>query len=267
MDLQHEIEQLKPWFHNIHLPDGSQTAPEHFLGDFPSFKWELIKKYIPEDLSRWTALDIGCNAGFYSLEMAKRGAKVLGIDLDLHYLKQAQLIMKFFNFQDKVKLKNQQVYDLARDDKKYDLVWFMGVFYHLRYPLLALDIIAQKTKKLLVFQSLTMPGDEHPHEISHDYKINDRNEMLKSSWPKMAFIEQKLNNDPTNWWAPNPAAVEAMLRSSGFKIIARPGQEIYICKPDPDNPPVAATWNRSEYLSAIGKDWKDSLKIKTGVHN
>jgi tRNA (mo5U34)-methyltransferase len=266
VDLQQEIRKLEPWFHNIHLPDGSQTAPEHFLGDFPSFKWEILKDYIPEDLSTWSALDIGCNAGFYTLELAKRGAKVVGIDLDLHYLNQAKWVMKNFGFQHKVKLKNKQVYDLAKDETKYDLVWFMGVFYHLRYPLLALDIIAQKTNKLLVFQSLTMPGDE-PHIISENYKINDREEMLRNSWPKLAFIEQKLNNDPTNWWAPNPACVEAMMRSSGFKIIARPGHEMYICIPDSENPPVAATWNRSEYLSAIGKEWKNTLSIKTGFHN
>lgn len=149
----------------------------------------------------------------------------------------------------------------VKDDKKYDIIWFMGLFYHLRYPLLALDIIAQKTNKMLVFQTLMMPG-EPEHEIKEDYNINDRNEMLKSSWPKMSFIEKSLNGDPTNWWAPNSACVEAMLRTCGFKIIARPADEIYICEPDPIKAAVSSDWNQSEYLAAVGKAWKNELDGK-----
>ena len=58
-----------------------------------------------------------------------------------------------------------QVYDLARSTQKYDLVWFMGVFYHLRYPFLALDIVSRVTSKLLVFQSMTLRSPE-------EYKVN-----------------------------------------------------------------------------------------------
>src|SRR5918999_1831455 len=88
-DVRQEIERLGPWFHNLHLPDGTQTAPDHFLGDFPAFKWRQLAACLPEDLSEWTALDIGCHAGFYSFELARRGAQVTGIDVDPHYLAQA----------------------------------------------------------------------------------------------------------------------------------------------------------------------------------
>src|SRR3954462_11362701 len=81
---------LGPWFHNLHLPDGVQTAPDHPLGDFPSFKWRELAPALPADLTGWRALDIGCNAGFYSFELAGRGAEVVGIDLDEHYLRQAR---------------------------------------------------------------------------------------------------------------------------------------------------------------------------------
>jgi len=92
--LKEKINALSPWFHNLHLPGNVQTAPQHFFGDFPKFKWEQFKKQIPNKLDGWTALDIGCNAGFYSFELAKRGANVLGIDLDPHYLKQAKWAAK-----------------------------------------------------------------------------------------------------------------------------------------------------------------------------
>src|SRR4051795_11724773 len=83
------VAELGPWFHNLHLPDGRQTAPEHPLGDFPAFKWREIASSLPEDLSGRTVLDIGCNAGFYSFALARQGARVVGIEPDERYLAQA----------------------------------------------------------------------------------------------------------------------------------------------------------------------------------
>ena len=85
-----EILALGPWFHNLHLPDGAQTAPGHALGDFPAFKWLELAPHIPADLSGWSALDIGCNAGFYTFELARRGAHVTGIDVEPLFLRQAE---------------------------------------------------------------------------------------------------------------------------------------------------------------------------------
>jgi tRNA (mo5U34)-methyltransferase len=258
-----KIDSLKPWFHNLHLPDGTQTAPGHFLGDFPRFKWEQIKKSIPKNLTGWTALDIGCNAGFYSFELAKRGAKVLGIDLDPHYLRQARWAAKQMGLSDVVSFRQMQVYDLARMKRSFDLVIFMGVFYHLRYPMLALDIVTQKVARMMVFQTLTMPGEEVYHP-KPDMTLDERKQMLKKGWPLMAFIEKRLANDPTNWWAPNHAAIEAMLRTCGLKVTQRPGHEIYITRPDPLLKGVATDWNRSEYLSAIGQEWMATVETKVG---
>jgi tRNA (mo5U34)-methyltransferase len=259
--LKSTIESLKPWFHNLHLPGNVQTAPGHFFGDFPKFKWEQFKKNIPADLEGWTALDIGCNAGFYSFELAKRGASVLGIDLDPHYLKQAKWAAKELNLSDKVSFKQMQVYDLAKLNRNFDIVIFMGVFYHLRYPMLALDIVTQKVKKMMVFQTLTMPGEEVLN-VKDDMDIYDRKQMLKKGYPQMAFIEKKLAADPTNWWAPNHSCILAMLRTCGMSVIATPGHEIYIAKPDPQQTAVSTGWNSSEYLSAIGQDWKEKLVNK-----
>lgn len=259
--LDNKIQELGPWFHNIHLPDGTQTVPDHFLGDFPKFKWEEIKGNIPEDISGWQVLDIGCNAGFYSIQLAKRGANVLGVDLDPHYLRQAQWVVEQYGLQDKITLERKQVYDLAHDARTFDLIIFMGVLYHLRYPLLALDIITQKARNLMVFQTLSMP-EKGSIEIKPNYSINDRDEMLHPGWPKMAFIENKLNNDITNWWAPNEACIEAMLRTCGMKVIDKPGDEIFICQLNPERQADINTWNRSEYLSAIGAEWKNHTQSK-----
>jgi tRNA (mo5U34)-methyltransferase len=259
--LKAEIESLKPWFHNLHLPNGVQTAPDHYFGDFPKFKWEDIKKSIPEDLNGWTALDIGCNAGFYTFELAQRGAQVMGIDLDPHYLKQARWAAGAMGLQDKVEFRQMQVYDLAKLDQKFDLIIFMGVFYHLRYPMLALDIVTQKLNKMMVFQTLTMPGEEVFH-TQPDMTIDERKQMLEKGWPVMAFIEKRLANDPTNWWAPNHSCIEAMLRTCGLKVTSRPGHEMYIAEPDASLTAVVNDWNHSEYLSAIGQEWMETLDSK-----
>ena len=82
--------ELGPWFHNLDLR-GVQTAPDHFLGDYPAVKWRSFADAIPADLAGRSVLDIGCNAGFYAMEMKRRGAeRVVGIDFDDDYLAQAR---------------------------------------------------------------------------------------------------------------------------------------------------------------------------------
>lgn len=256
------IKSLEPWFHNIHLPDGKQTAPDHFLGDFPNFKWQDIKKSIPEDLSGWKVLDVGCNAGFYSIELAKRGAEVTGIDLDEHYLKQAKWTAEQFGLDDRITFKQMQVYDLAHTEEQFDLVWFMGVFYHLRYPMLALDILSQKTKKMMVFQTLALPGKAEM-EIPNDIDFHGREIMKTEAWPSLSFIENSLAGDPTNWWAPNHQGIKSLLRSCGFEVSSTPEDETYVAEKNTSLISSSDTWNYSEYLSAVGKDWKKEVAKKT----
>jgi tRNA (mo5U34)-methyltransferase len=250
--LQQEIERLGPWFHNLHLPDGTQTAPDHFLGDFPAFKWRKLADVVPQDLTGWTALDIGCNAGFYTFELARRGARVTGIDVDPHYLAQARWASRQFGVQDRVEFRQMQVYELAQEDVSFDLVLFMGVFYHLRYPMLGLDIVAQKVRRQMVFQTLSMPGEE-VFEKTHGRDLMDREVLREPGWPRMAFLEHHFAGDPTNWWVPNRAGIEAMLRSAGMRIVDRPETEIYLCEPDPEHPSCVTTWNAEELRAATGR--------------
>jgi tRNA (mo5U34)-methyltransferase len=249
--LELEIAELGPWFHNLHLPDGSQTAPQHPLGDFPRFKWQQIAPHLPEDVRGWRILDIGCNAGFYSFALAQWGACVTGIDADPHYLRQARWAATQYGLSARVTFVQQQVYELARGPDTYDLILFMGVFYHLRYPLLALDIVAKKVKRLLVFQTLTMPGEE-VYAGEQDGGIDERAAMREPGWPKMAFIEHRFAGDPTNWWIPNHAAVEAMLRSSGLRVVQRPGHEIYLCQPDATSLAPTPALAAAQFTAALG---------------
>jgi tRNA (mo5U34)-methyltransferase len=227
-----ELASFGEWFHNLHLPDGRQTAPDHPLGDFPAFKWRQLAPALPEDLSGWTALDVGCNAGFYSFELARRGARVTAVDVDERYLRQAAWARRQFRLESRVELHRLHVYDLIALEERFDLVLFLGVLYHLRYPLLALDAVADLAERLLVVQTLTDGGDARV-EPPEDLPFEERRRLGEPGWPAAAFVEHRLAGDPTNWWVPNEACVEAMLRSAGLEVAARPGHELWVCRPVP----------------------------------
>src|SRR5205085_10451960 len=133
---------------------------------------------------------------------------------DEGYLRQARWAADRLGFAcragaaDRVRFERMQVYDLARRDERFDLVLFMGVLYHLRYPMLGLDIVCQKVDRLLLFQTLTTPGDEVFTETAgRDFA--QRHMLRETGWPKMAFFEHGFSGDFTNWWAPNHAGCEA----------------------------------------------------------
>ena len=227
-DLEARIRALGEWFHNLEL-GGVQTAPHHFLGDYPRAKFARFAHAIPRDLTGRTVLDIGCNAGFYSLEMKRRGAaRVVGIDSDERYLAQARLAAEVSGLE--IELRSLSVYDVAQLGERFDVVIFMGVLYHLRHPLLALDLIHEHVARdLLVFQSMQR-GSEAVGEVERDYPFTRTDILARDDFPKMFFIERRYVNDPTNWWIPNRACTEAMLRSAGFAILEHPEDEVYICR-------------------------------------
>ena len=237
-DLAARIEELAPWFHNMEL-DGVWTAPDHFLGNYPHFKFERFAHALPADLSGKTVLDIGCNAGFYSMEMARRGAeRVVGIDSDPRYLAQARLAADTLGFGDRIELRQLDVYDVGALGERFDVVVFMGVHYHLRHPLLALDLIhAHAAADMMIFQTLQR-GSSEIIEVAEDHPFYEEGALKpptyfdEPGYPKLHFIERAYAHDWTNWWAPNRACAEAMLRASGFRIeqVIPDEDGIYICR-------------------------------------
>ena len=226
--VREKIDELGPWFHNLELL-GVPTAPEHFLGDYPTVKWRGFAHAVPKDLTGKTVLDIGCNAGFYSMEMKRRGAgRVVGIDSEELYLSQARFAAEVNGLD--IEFRNLSVYDVAKLGEKFDFVIFMGVLYHLRHPLLALDLLYEHVVgDLLLFQSMQRGSTEvEEPEVNHHFWETDL--FDRPGWPKMFFIEHRYADDPTNWWVPNAAGAEAMLRSAGFTIVEHPEQEVYLCR-------------------------------------
>ena len=225
--LEERVRALGGWFHNMKLA-GVETAPDHFLGDYPAFQWRRLRPALPQDLSGRSVLDIGCNAGFFAIEMKRLGAaRVVGIDHDPRYLAQARLAAEVTGVE--IELRELSVYDVAALGERFDIVLFMGVLYHLRHPLLALDLIhGHVARDLFVCQTLERGSDE-VEQPDEDHDFEERAIFDRPGFPRLHFVEHRYAGDPTNWWIPNRACSEAMLRSAGFTIMRRPTEEIYLC--------------------------------------
>ncbi len=226
--IRQRVDALSPWFHDMDL-NGVRTAPDHFLPGYPASKFRRFAHALPADMTGKSVLDIGCNAGFYSLEMKRRGAaRVLGVDFDDRYLDQARLAAEVEGAD--IEFRKLSVYDLAALGERFDLVIFMGVLYHLRHPLLALDLIFEHVADdLLLFQSMQR-GSKAAYPVQADYDFNETQHFDEPGYPKMHFIEHEYAHDWTNWWAPNAACSAAMLRSSGFEIVDHPESEVFLCR-------------------------------------
>ncbi len=198
MNLREEVAKIN-WFHSIDLGGGVVTPGSVD----PHLTLERIG--LPEDLRGLTVIDIGANNGFYSFEAERRGAKVLAIDSycwrDDNIWGQAGFNLARRALDSKVDDMFIDVYDLCPERVgTFDLVLFLGVLYHLRHPLLALERVLSITGNQLILETHV--------------------DMLSTKHPAMRFYPGKdLVNDPTNWWGPNPPAVVAMLKDVGFREV------------------------------------------------
>lgn len=226
-EIESAVRSLGPWFHNLDL-NGVLTAPEHFLGDYPRQKFQRFAHVIPDDLSGMSVLDVGCNAGFYTLEMKRRGAdRVVGVDSDERYLEQARFAARVTGLE--VEFRKLSVYEVDQLGERFDFVIFMGVLYHLRHPLLALDLLWEyAVGEKLLFQSM-LRGRLDLFVPEEDYPFSNEKVFEEMPWPRMFFIENRYAADPTNWWVPDASCVTAMLRSAGFDPATRAEDEVFLC--------------------------------------
>jgi tRNA (mo5U34)-methyltransferase len=229
-----QVQALGPWFHDLEI-HGVRTAPDHPLGNFLRELWDSVSPFFPEDMTGKTVLDIGCNAGFYSQRMHERGARVTGIDHDPRYLAQARFAAQQLGYD--IEFRQLDVYDVEQLETRFDYVIFMGVLYHLRHPLLALERVARMPRERVVVQCMVRGVPADGLAVRPDYPITDTGVFHDARFPAMYFVEGSYAGDPTNWWIPNEAGLAAMLRSAGLRIEAHPAREVYVCAPSGDAAP------------------------------
>lgn len=229
--LLEELNTLGNWHHKIYLGNGKFTT-ENQSAPNPEEKWKLLEPYVPEDLSGKTVLDLGCNSGYFSVQMKKRGAqKVVSVDNEDLALNQANFLSRWFNVELEFVKQEAHIYCLTTEEQ-FDYVLFLGLFYHLKYPVLVLDRLAEMTKSRLYFQSAVAGPKVSEYTPKDNYSMEEANEINKQeNFPKLLFIETKFRGGPGNWWLPNDSAMMALLRSANLNIVARPAQAIYVCEP------------------------------------
>lgn len=198
-DLRSRVAELR-WYHTIDLGEGIVTEG---ADDTPQ---RLARLDLPESLAGLTVLDIGAWDGFFSFECERRGAsRVVAAD---HYSWSASGWGTKAGFQLAREVLGSRVEDIDIDVMDlspervgtFDLVLFLGVLYHLRHPLLALERVASVTGKTLMVETVV--------------------DMVGFGRPAAAFYPaRELNNDPTNWWGPNVPAVLGMLAAVGFERV------------------------------------------------
>lgn len=254
--LKKRIEELGRWYQNFNL-NGILTHPEH--PEYPECRWQLIEHYLPKDLTGKTVLDLGCNAGWFAMKMKERGADyVLGVDVSPTGIEQAKFISEYLGLS--VDYKQINIYEfVSKNQRKFDFVLFLGLFYHLRYPLLVLDKMAEITRERLYFQTVIvgkppitadnpdLPWEERKLVLADDFEDDEKKDFNHPDYPKTFFIEEKYGHDYSNWWFSNETCVYAMLRSAGFKSIIKSGADVFIC--DPPNPEYIK--NKNEDFSYV----------------
>jgi tRNA (mo5U34)-methyltransferase len=227
-DIERRVRDLEPWYHNLDLR-GVPTNPDN--PDYPLSRWRLLEPHVAPDLTGKTVLDLGCNAGYFSLRMRERGAEVLGVDWFPEAIEQARFAAQVLGIDVEYRLQN--IYEFVlNEDRPFDYVLFLGVFYHLRYPLLILDQLARMTGEMLLFQTVIKePAEAADLAVPHDLSSADLATILHPAFPRMYFVEQALDGAANNWFICNRSCVEAVLRSSGFANIRHAGEDCWVCAP------------------------------------
>lgn len=184
------------WWHSIDLGNGQVTPGVHSLAELQNLYRELE---LPEDLTGRSLLDIGCWDGFYTFETERHGARVTSVDCwrPRNFFAAREMLNS------KAEFHELNVYDLGQDKiGSFDIVLFMGVLYHLRHPLLALERVCEVTRDFAIIES---------HIID---------KMRDSDGSVMEFYEfDELGGQYDNWWAPNVECMAQMARSAGFARI------------------------------------------------
>lgn len=181
------------WFHKYELLPGLMTNGPGSITE----QERNIYFRIPEDLSGKRVLDIGCADGYFTFLAESRGASVVAIDAWPHQ----GFFLAHEVRQSKVEFYQMDLYDLQPDTfGTFDIVFFMGVYYHLKNPILALERVASLTRELAIIESqiANLPGFEDVG-VSHFYEH-----------------EELAPGDPTNWWVPNVPCLLQTVRAAGF---------------------------------------------------
>ena len=191
---QRQIERLSKlgWYHSIELPDGT-VIPGH--QSLEQQRKRLSQFPLPQDLRGKKVLDIGAWDGWFSFEMERRGAQVLAVDA----AKNTRLLEARSILGSKIDYHIADICRLTwRDVGTFDIVLFLGVLYHVKHPILALENVCGMTGDFACIESFVSDPDP-------------------AALPVMEYYETtELRGQLDNWVGPNAACLLAFTRTAGF---------------------------------------------------
>ncbi|MEM7351098.1 MAG: class I SAM-dependent methyltransferase [Acidobacteriota bacterium] len=190
------------WYHQIELVPGVTTPGCHNS----SLGLEYLEAMgLPADCTGQRVLDIGCMDGFFAFEMERRGAEVVGLDYADPEITGFSIASRVLG--SRVEHRTDNVYELGPESfGTFDIVLFLGVLYHLRNPMLALDRIRTVIKDggLLFVET----------------QLSTEPEVHRSTTPLWHYFPRStLHQDGTNKWAPNPAGLRSVIEECEFEVL------------------------------------------------
>lgn len=188
----------KGWWHSFELPDGTEIKG---VCDLAGLKDRIGQFPIPRDLRGKRVLDIGTWDGWFAFEMERRGAEVVAVDCwDNPLFREMHARLS-----SRVDYRQFDMYQLTPDRiGRFDIVLFMGVLYHLKHPLLALERVCALTTDLAAVDSFILREEHRP-----GHKPTQR--------PMMEFYEtNEMGGQTDNWVGPNLECLLAFCRTAGF---------------------------------------------------
>ncbi len=229
------------FFHVIELPDGRVTPGVTDHRDQP----RLLGIDAPGAV-RGRVLDVGANDGFWSFWAERAGAsEVLAVDVesyaDYDWGHQRPVPGAHDNtekrrtfdalreqFRSSVRREKATVYELSPERHGlFDLIFFYGVLYHLRHPLLALDRLRKVCSGALIVET----------------HVANRAPFV----PSMLFYWDDVFDGPTNWCGPSEACVATWMRSAGFDMVYR--EEVA----------YDAYSTRQRFVGTLTEEWRNRM--------
>ncbi len=214
-EIQRRVERLGPWFHCIDLGGGLVTKTRSAVGEpveHPQPTWEKVRAALPADVTGQSVLDVGCNAGFYAVELKRRGAsRVLGVDSQRNLVRQAVFVRDALGLD--IEYRRMSVYDLdPRELGQFDVTLALGLVYHCKHLVLALERLFAVTRGLLVLETAIYPPERSPG--SFNYEVGGLQPLLHP----LAYVENPGDAKEAvyNWFLPGTEALTALLRNVGF---------------------------------------------------
>jgi tRNA (mo5U34)-methyltransferase len=214
-EIQARVERLGPWFHCIDLGGGLQTKTVSAIGEpieHPRPTWEKVRACLPEELAGRSVLDVGCNAGFYAVELKRRGAgRVLGVDSQRNLIRQAGFVRDVLGLD--IEYRRVSVYDLdPRELGQFDVTLALGLVYHCKHLVLALERLFAVTRELLILETAIYPPERSPGTFT--YEVGGLRPLLHP----LAYVENETEAKEAiyNWFLPSIEALRALLKNIGF---------------------------------------------------